>query len=166
MNSLMPSCLATACAVVLLSPVIITILIPSSCSWRMASGVVSFMGSATPSSPAGLPSTARNMTVLPCCLNASALAAMPEGSIPRVSMRAWLPSATGRPSTLPVTPLPVTDWNEAVPGGLHPPFRCAGHYCRSQGVLAAGFEAGPYERIVLHQTHLRASLRSVWVFPP
>jgi hypothetical protein len=45
-------------AVVRLSPVSITTRIFSSCNWRIASGVVSLTGSATPISPAAMPSTA------------------------------------------------------------------------------------------------------------
>ena len=47
----MPSVFATACAVTRLSPVIITIVTPASCSERIASDVLALMGSATPRRP-------------------------------------------------------------------------------------------------------------------
>ena len=45
--------------------------IPSSCNAQMASGVLSLMGSATPTNPLAIPSTATNMTVCPSARGAS-----------------------------------------------------------------------------------------------
>ena len=70
-TSSMPSFLATASAVARLSPVSMMIRRPSACSRRMASGVEARIGSATPSSPASLPSTAISMTVCPSPRRAS-----------------------------------------------------------------------------------------------
>jgi|GEM_PF-3854300 len=105
----MPSRRATASAVVRLSPVIITSSMPSSWSWRIASGVLSLTGSATPRRPATTPSSATNMTVWPSLRSSSALFAGDSDGAARSSTRARLPTTTARPPTRPAMLLPVTD---------------------------------------------------------
>ena len=102
---------ATASAVVRLSPVSMTTRIPSACSARMASGVLSLIGSATPSSPTGMPLAATNTMVWPSPRRASARSASGPSATPRSFMSARFPSATARPSTVPRTPFPVTPSN-------------------------------------------------------
>ena len=80
---------------------------------RIASGVVALIGSATPSSPAGCPSTATNITVCPSARSSSARAASGPGSTRSCCSNARLPSATAWPSTVPVTPLPLIAWKSA-----------------------------------------------------
>ena len=70
----MPSLRATASAVVRLSPVSMTMRMPSARSASSAAGVVALIGSATAITPAGLPSTARNSAVAPSRRSASACA--------------------------------------------------------------------------------------------
>ena len=74
----------------------------------MASGVVSFTGSATATRPAISPSSTTNMTVSPSSRRALALAVNAPASSPNSRIIAKLPSATALPSTTPLTPLPVT----------------------------------------------------------
>ena len=61
----MPRRLATASAVVRLSPVSMTTRMPSAASALSASGVVALTGSAMAMTPASLPSTARKIAVAP-----------------------------------------------------------------------------------------------------
>ena len=102
----------------------------------MASAALSLTGSATPSSPAGRPSTATNITVWPSCRISSARAGRSPRSIPSSSISARLPSATWRPSTVPFTPLPVTDSNSDARRGRPALLRAADDR-RGQRVLAA-----------------------------
>src|SRR5579875_1948224 len=77
----------------------------------MASGVVSLIGSATPSRPASLLSTTTNMTVCPSSRNTSTLSRKPSDLICNSSSSLELPTATLTCSTTPITPLPVRDSN-------------------------------------------------------
>ncbi len=108
-TSSIPSFSATACAVLRLSPVIITMRIPCWCSCSTASGVVSLMGSATPKSPASSPPMATNMAVWPSFLTVSACSCSGCGSICKASSSQTLPRATWRPPIWPFTPFPVND---------------------------------------------------------
>ena len=109
-TSSMPSVRATASAVVRLSPVSMTIADASARRRASAAAVVALIGSATATTPAGLPSTATNSAVapsLPQRLGLRGQRARRRRRAPSIS--AALPSATARPSTVPVTPLPVID---------------------------------------------------------
>ena len=116
-----PRVLATASAVRRLSPVSITMFSPSSCNSRIASGVVSLIGSATATTPAGLPSTATNIAVLPSCWSLIAMASS-GSSPPTPSSRrnAGFPTSTLRPPTLPATPPAVTDRKSTTAVGTIP----------------------------------------------
>ena len=110
-TSSMPSLRATASAVVRLSPVSMTMRMPSACSAAIASGVVALIGSATPSRPASRPSTATNITV--CAVaRAAPRRARPASptSTPSSSMQRAVAErdARGR-RPCPSTPLPVSD---------------------------------------------------------
>ena len=74
-----------------------------------ASGVDALIGSASPSSPAGLSSTATKITVWPSRRRISARSARRSSGSFSSSKRARLPSATFRPSTVAATPFPVID---------------------------------------------------------
>ena len=65
-----------------------------------------------PSRPAGRPSIATKTTVWPSraqCFGPFGERAGVDAELARAALR--LPSATARPSTRPLTPLPVSDWN-------------------------------------------------------
>jgi hypothetical protein len=116
-TSSMPSWRATAMAVVRLSPVSITIRMPSCAKTLQRSfGVVALMGSATAMTPAALPSMATNMAVATVAAagrrRGASGAAMPSHACSRPGCRA----PTLRPWMLPTTPLPVTDVE--VPGDV------------------------------------------------
>jgi len=105
----MPSFLATVRAVVRLSPVAITVRMPSAFSAASASAVVALIGSETATIPASCPATARYMTLAPSCRNASPCAAIASHETPACCISAVLPSATARPPTVPRTPMPLLD---------------------------------------------------------
>ena len=77
------------------------------------------IGSATATRPASRPSIATNMTPCPSDARSSARAQR-RTSTPRSAISALLPSATSRPSTVPVTPLPVCDSKSLDDGTLEP----------------------------------------------
>ena len=79
---LIPSLRATTSAVTRLSPVSMTNSNPTACKARTASSVDSLIGSATPIKPAGLPSTATNITVCPSARSASARSSSAVISMP------------------------------------------------------------------------------------
>ena len=106
-----PNCLATACAVVALSPVSTTIRRPDARSWPIASSVVDLIGSATLTRPASRLSKPRNMTVWPSSRSRCASTSMGAASMPEACIRRRLPSMTSLPSIWPRTPWPVTDSN-------------------------------------------------------
>ena len=93
-TSVMPSLAATACAVVRLSPVSMTMRMPSARRLASAAGVVALIGSATAMIPAGRPSTATNIAVAPSRRSASARASRSALGTPRSSNRPALPTAT------------------------------------------------------------------------
>ena len=103
----MPRLDATDTAVATLSPVIITTCTPSAASMRRASGVDCLIGSASPSKPARRPSRATYITVCPSSRSAAPRSASADVPMPRSVINASLPTATARPPTLPVIPLPV-----------------------------------------------------------
>ena len=107
----MPSLAATACAVVRLSPVSMTMQTPSARRLASATGVVLLTGSATAMTPAGRPSTAMNKTVALSRRSASARDSRSALGTPPSLRSVALPTATARPSIVPVTPLPVTEAN-------------------------------------------------------
>ena len=109
----MSSCRATASAVVRLSPVSMTMRNPSARSFFSAAAVVALIGSAMPIMPATCPSTARKIAVAPSWRNVSAAAENEVASTPWSARNAALPSATLRPSTVPVTPLPGAESKSA-----------------------------------------------------
>src|SRR5712691_6757834 len=106
-TSVMPRRRATACAVVLLSPVSITTRKPSWVSACSAAGVVDFTGSAMARMPETLPSTARKTAVAPSRRRLSASPSSAAVEIFSSARNLALPSASRRPSTVPTTPLPV-----------------------------------------------------------
>src|ERR1035437_83043 len=106
-TSEMPRRLATASAVVRLSPVSITTRTPSADSAASAVGVVGLTGSAIAMTPASLPFTPRNMAVAPSPRRRSASAASAAVSIFSSAKNLALPSASRLPSTMPMTPLPA-----------------------------------------------------------
>ena len=107
--SVMPSLLATACAVVRLSPVSITMRTPSARRLASAAGVVALIGSATAMIPAGWPLTATNIAVAPSRRASSACRSRAPVATPRSCRSLALPTATLRPPIVPVTPLPVIE---------------------------------------------------------
>ncbi len=115
-TSSMPIRRATACAVIELSPVSMTILSPALCSASIACGVDSFIGSATPSSPAELPSTATNITVCPSLRDRSASSASVWSKAPIACISLLLPTATCLPDTVARAPWPVTDSKSSYAG--------------------------------------------------
>ena len=116
----MPSLRPTASAVVRLSPVSITTRIRSSRSAFSAPMALSLIGSATATSPAAASSTATSITPWPSLRNASARSGRPSGSIPSEAKSAWLPTAIRLPSTVPTTPLPVSEVKSAAAPRLKP----------------------------------------------
>ena len=109
----MPSLSATALAVVALSPVTMMILRPAAFNSRIASGVDSLIGSATPTMPAALPSTETSITVWPSFRSASARSSNGVGSTDKSRKSSAFPTATCLPETAPFTPFPVTELNLA-----------------------------------------------------
>ena len=103
----MPRRRATACAVVLLSPVSMTTRMPSWVSACSAAGVVDFTGSAMARMPETLPSTARKTAVAPSRRRRSASPSSAAVEIFSSARNLALPSASRRPSTVPTTPLPA-----------------------------------------------------------
>ena len=109
MTSSMPSLRATACAVIWLSPVIITIVTPSSWSVRIASGVLSLIGSATPRRPAIRRRPRRtSRSDRPGATRRHGLRVSTRRSPRPASARDCRARRRIRP-TRPVTPFPVTD---------------------------------------------------------
>ena len=103
----MPSLRATACAVVRLSPVSITMRMPSALSACSAAAVVALIGSAIAITPAALPSTATKIAVAPSRRSSSARASSGAVAMFSSARNFALPSATRRRSTRPIAPLPV-----------------------------------------------------------
>src|SRR5258708_5307213 len=103
----MPRPLATAFAVVRLSPVSMMTLMPSAARAFRASGVEGLTRSATARMPASLPSTAILITVAPSLRSRSASASSEAVSMACDRKNVALPSWTVLPSPLPVTPLPA-----------------------------------------------------------
>ena len=102
----MPRRRATACAVVRLSPVSMTMRMPSAASALSAAGVVALIGSAMAMTPASLPSTADEdrggaVARAGARLRASSAAV----SMPSSARNLALPSATRLPSTVPIDAL-------------------------------------------------------------
>ena len=106
---LIPSLRATTSAVARLSPVSMTSSNPAACKACTASNVDSLIGSATPIKPAGLSSTATNITVCPSARSASARSSSATISTPNSTNNFSFPIAILRPATRPVMPLPLTD---------------------------------------------------------
>ena len=77
-------------------------------SARTASAVVALIGSAMAITPLALPSSAAKIAVAPSLRDSSASPSSAPTSIPAACIMSWLPSATLRPSMIPVTPLPET----------------------------------------------------------
>ncbi len=105
--SLMPRRRAMACAVVRLSPVSMTMRMPSARRASSAAGVDALTGSAMAMTAAALPSTPTKIAVAPSARSLSASAASARVSIPSSLRKLALPSATRLPSTVPSAPLPV-----------------------------------------------------------
>ena len=139
-TSSMPSCAATALAVVALSPVAMTILSPSAWSRAIASALPVLIGSATATKPASLPSAPSIITVSPLRRRFSAASANGAASMPAPCISRALPSSTARPSTLPLTPWPVTASKSSTLGGFRPVRFGAAEDRLGKGMLAAGFE--------------------------
>lgn len=107
--------------------------------------VVGLMGSATPMSPAILPSTVPNMTVWPSARNASAASESDSTATPASSISFRLPRLTSAPSMRALTPLPVTDSNPSAEESLSvrasaPPTIAAARACLlARSRLAANY---------------------------
>src|SRR6266487_319351 len=105
----MPAWRAIAAAVCWLSPVIITTPTPRRRRAATAATESSFIVSATPITPASLPSTMAAIGVLPSVDSRRAGSAKPSTPTPASSMNLSLPTRTCRPSMMARTPFPVTD---------------------------------------------------------
>ena len=104
--------------------------------------VVALIGSATPSSPAALPSTATNMTVWPCARSASARASTARpASMSSVSSSAELPSATGSAVDRADDALAGDRSNVVAAGNATPRSSRARDDGRGERMLAAALEA-------------------------
>ena len=116
----MPTWRAIAAAVCRLSPVIITTSMPRAWRAATAAGAPSLRVSATATTPAGCPSTATSIAVLPSAASRSWAASRTAASTPNASSSRRLPTSTGRPSTRAITPWPVTDSNPSTSGTASP----------------------------------------------
>ena len=105
-TSSMPSLLATAAAVVRLSPVSITIAMPSSLQHldRFGGGCLDRIGNADESG--GRPSIATNITVWPSLRCASARGCNPSSATPSARIMRLIAERHCAPSMRPLTPLP------------------------------------------------------------
>ena len=104
-----PNVRAIACAVALLSPVIMAIFSPASCNALSALGVVSLIGSATPIIATSSPSTAANSGVLPLAPHAADRPSAAARETPSRVINLSAPTSTLWPSTSARTPWPVWD---------------------------------------------------------
>ena len=87
-----------------------------------------------------MPPTATNITVAPSRRSSSARAAAAATSTPSSSISAWLPSATSAPSTVPTTPLPVTERKSPAAPSVEPALLGGGDDGGRQRVLARPLE--------------------------
>ena len=127
----MPSLAATACAVARLSPVSMTMRMPSASAGRCAAGVVGLIGSATAMMPAGLAvdrDEHRRRAFAPQAIGPRLQPG--RRRIPSCSRSCALPSATWRPPIRPATPLPVNDVKSAISRSVRP-------RSRAQATMAA-----------------------------
>src|SRR6476646_10173319 len=103
----MPSFCATAIAVVRLSPVSMTMAMPSAFSASSAWAVLSFTGSAMAMMPAVLPSTATKIAVAPSLRSFSACCSSDCVAMLSSPRNRALPSTMRRRPTIPIAPLPA-----------------------------------------------------------
>ena len=103
----MPSFCATAIAVVRLSPVSMTMAMPSAFSASSACAALSFTGSAMAMMPATLPSMATKIAVAPSPRSVSACGSSDCVAMSSSPRNRALPSTTRRRSTMPIAPLPT-----------------------------------------------------------
>ena len=104
-----PTWEAIAAAVARLSPVIMMTSMPRAWRAATAAGEPSLMVSATATIPAGSPSTATSIGVLPPAASASCSGRSVSVLMPFSSRSRRLPTRTSWPSTWPRTPCPVTE---------------------------------------------------------
>ena len=116
----MPTCRATAFAVRGLSPVIITTSSPRSCRARIATAESGRTVSATATSPAGRPSMATYIGVLPSSASRSAWASSSPVAMSASRSSRALPMSSSRASTVARTPLPVTESKVVTAGRSRP----------------------------------------------
>jgi len=103
----MPSLLATASAVLRLSPVSITTSMPIPFSSDTASAEVGLIASAMPMAPHGFPSRSTIVTVIPRSSKAATTVSRSPNGTFNSSRRARLPTVTRRPFTVALTPFPA-----------------------------------------------------------
>ena len=127
-----------------LSPVSMTMRMPSSRSASSAPASPALIGSAMAMTPAGCRRPRRKMTVAPSLAQSLRLAARVAAARPRCPREVLCcRCATRRPSTVPVTPLPVTEVEvrrapqERVPRSL-----AAATIAAASGCSLAALEAG------------------------
>ena len=137
-----------AAAVARLSPVIITTSMPRACSAATAAAEPSLMVSATPITPAGRPSTATSMGVLPSAASRSRSAASGAGIDARArSSRRRLPTSTCADRRRgPARPAPVIESNSAASGSGQAAVPGAGHDRGRQRVLGGALDGGDQAR--------------------
>mmetsp|Transcript_42313 Transcript_42313/g.99250 ORF Transcript_42313/g.99250 Transcript_42313/m.99250 type:complete len:270 (+) Transcript_42313:4053-4862(+) len=110
-TSSMPSWRAMACAVVGLSPVSMTGVMPSSRNAATASRLLGLAVSATANRASTPPSSASSDTVRPSASWACMAASSAGVHRPCSWIQRWLPSSRAMPSTRPVTPRPAAAAN-------------------------------------------------------
>ena len=130
----MPSRRATASAVVRLSPVSMTMRMPRarSRSQRIGRGRLDRVGDGDDARRAAIDRDDRAPSRRPAAASRPWLPAR-RARCPRSCIRPRLPSATAWPSTVPVTPLPVTDWKSAGSASGRPRSRAAATIAAASG---------------------------------
>ncbi len=104
--------------------------------------MVGLIGSATAMIPAGRRSTATKIAVAPSRIRPPARASSPAAGIPKSSSSCALPSATGRPPTLPVTPLPGIAVKSATSRSARPRSRAQARMAAPSGCSLDALETG------------------------
>ena len=126
-----------------LSPVSMTMRMPSARSAASAAAALSLIGSATASRPAALAVDRDQHDALAVARAARRRApASAAGSMPSAASSAALPTATRLPSTVPATPLPVSRAEVGRRGEREAARLGAGDDRGGERVLAAALEAG------------------------
>ena len=132
-----------ACAVVRLSPVSMTMRMPSARRASSAACVDALIGSAMAMTPAALPSTPTKIAVAPSARSSLGLA-VERGRCRRPALRgrSRCRATTRLPSTVPSAPLPVGESKSAAGASMSLRALCRGNDGRCQRMLAGPLDAG------------------------